>query len=484
MKSYAVKKGSFPVSFGVWFYAITFLFFFGVSFSLSPMADDWYYLTAPNPDFHWSDLLPTNTFWRPFDALYGGLMGLIPKLFPYLNRVMVIVAHLLNAMLLDWILHKTHISLTWRRFAVCFFVFSSAAWAVTLSPDALNQAFSLLFGLVAIHLHLRKGGLYYLLPCLLALLWKESGISWFFVIPLLDACLLGKTWNSFRQDKQLLKQCLTQVVASLLVIAAYFVTRFALYGEIALGTDEGTYQIGIFSIGTIKNAVLLFASACTGIDSVGLFGRERTLIWVATTAILSLAFFIAWAVCLIRLITKKQAIFPLVCLALCALGLAFPLMIMGNAGEMHAYPVLCAMAVLYAYVFHRSGLAFRLLAIPIAMLFTAFIIASVHKMVSIYDYSTRTKALTASIHSQYDTPSEPTLFIVIDNWEGYSIFDQPAIKGTSDGLSVRPYHHWMEMTHFLYEAKDEGEADAYIRENQDRYTTIFIVRGETAQRVK
>lgn len=448
------------------------------------MADDWYYIAAPNPDFRWADLLPTQTFWRPFDALYGALMGRMPNLFPYLNRAVVIMAHILNAVLLDKILLRAHIGLTWRRFAICFFLFSSAAWAVTLSPDALNQAFSVLFGLVAIHLHLNKGGLYYLLPCSIALLWKESGVSWFFVIPLLDACLIGGTWNGLRQNKPLLKQCLTQVIASLLVIAGYFVARFALYGEIALGTDEGTYQIGLFSISTIKNAVLLFASACTGVDSVGLFGRERTLILVAVTALLSLGFFIAWAINLIRLLIKKQAIFPMICLTLCALGLAFPLMIMGNAGEMHAYPVLCAMAVLYAYVFHRADLTFRQVAAPIAMLFTAFIIASAHKVVSIYDYSARTTALTASIHSQYDTPSEPTLFVVIDNWEGYSIFDQPAIKGTSNGLSVRPYHRWMEMTHFLYEAKDEADAERYIQENLDNYTTIFVVQDETATRVK
>ncbi|MBQ7089192.1 MAG: hypothetical protein IJN04_06090 [Clostridia bacterium] len=483
-----MKKSSLDISdsasFGVWFYILAFFFFFGVSFSLSPMADDWYYITAPNPDFCLSDLLPTNTFWRPFDALYGALMGKMPALFPYLNRGVVIAGHILNGILLDSILRRSAVRLSWRRFAVCFFLFSSAAWAVTLSPDALNQAFSVLFGLVAIRLHLSKGGLYYLIPCGLALLWKESGISWFFVIPLLDACRIGKTWSGFCQNRSLLKRCLTQVVASLLVIAGYFIARFALYGGVALGTDEGTYKIALFSMATIKNAVLLFASACTGIDSVGLFGRERTLLWVAVTVLLSLGFVIAWAINLIRLMAKKQAVFPIVCLTLCALGLAFPLMIMGSAGEMHAYPVLCAMAVLYAYVFHRSGLTFRQVAVPIVMLFAAFTIASVHKVVSIYDYSHRTKALTASIRSQYDSPSEPTLFVVIDNWEGYSVFDQPAIKGTSNGLSVRPDHQWVEMTHFLYEATDEAEAQAYIQEHQDRYTAIFVVRDETAQRVK
>lgn len=471
-------------AFHIWFYIGVFLILFSAGFSISPLSDDWYYVTAPNPDFKLADLLPTQTFWRPFDVLFGALMGKIPALFPYLNRAAVILGHVLSSVLLDVILRKINIHCTWRRFSVCLFLFSPATWAVTLSPDALNQAFSLLFGLVAIYVHLTKGGLYYLVPCFIALLWKESGISWFFAVPILDAFCTEKPWNDFRKDLSLIKRCFKEIIASLSVVLIYFILRFSLYGSISLGHSEGTYKIGIFSFSAIKNLILLFSSACTGVDSIGLFGRHRSYGLVVITIILSLVFLCGWVISLCNLIVKKAPIFPLLCLALYALDLALPLIILGSAGEMHAYPILCAMTVIFAFVFDRSNLSFRKLSIPIAALFLAFTISSVHKLVAIYDYSDRTQALTQSIQSQYDNPDETVLFIVLDNWEGYSVFEQSAIEGTSNGLSVRPQYQWANLTHCVHYVGDETEAQAYIRKNEGQYATIFVVRDETAQRVK
>ena len=141
------KRINDNAAFRVWFYIGVFLILFSLTFSISPLSDDWYYVTAPNPDFQLADLLPTQTFWRPFDVLFGAMMGKFPALFPYLNRAVIILGHVINAVLLDAILKRINIHRTWRCFSVCLFLFSSATWAVTVSPDAMNQAFSLLFGL-------------------------------------------------------------------------------------------------------------------------------------------------------------------------------------------------------------------------------------------------------------------------------------------------------------------------------------------------
>lgn len=467
------------------------LFYFAVFFAIncvvypiSPMFDDWYYLTSPNPDFQLSYLLPGEAFWRPFDALFGAFMAWCPQLFPVLNRAVVILAHVVNALLVDAIAEKLGVKQGWRRFAVCFFLFSSSTWAVTTSPDALNQAYSVLFGLAAIWWYFRKGGYSYLLLCLAALFWKESGVSWFFVVPVLDAAVKCGTWGVFFKNKEQIKRFIWQVASALLVVLGYFAARFALLGSVSLGGSSGTYKLSLFSFTTIKNVVLLFASASAGVDSIALFGTERSMLLVGITLALSVAFLGGWMLSVIRMIKARDGWFTLLALAVCALGLAFPLAILGNAGEMHAYPVLCGMTLIFAFCLDRANLSVKQLWVPVACIFVAFTISSAHKLTTIYDYSNRTKLLTESIHEQYDAPSGPALFVVVNNWEGYSVFTQHAVKGTCAGLSLRPYYDWADLDHTLYAAESREDAESYIQAHEDEYTQIFLILDETAQKLK
>ena len=44
---------------------------------IMPFHDDWWYLTAPKIDFTLRDLLPDGSFWRPFDAIFGGILNIV-----------------------------------------------------------------------------------------------------------------------------------------------------------------------------------------------------------------------------------------------------------------------------------------------------------------------------------------------------------------------------------------------------------------------
>ncbi len=467
----------------VLFYAAVFCLLFLAVAPLAPMNDDWYYATAPNPGFHPSQLLPQSTFWRPLDVLFGAFMGLVPSLFPVLNRAVVVLAHVLNAALLGSILKRVGIADAGRRLATCYFLFSSAVWAVVASPDALNQAYSVLFGVLAVYCHLKHGGWWYLPLCAVALFWKESGVSWFFVIPIADAIVQGQTWKKFCKTPRLVKRCIGEAAASAAVIAAYFVLRFALYGSVTLGSETGTYQVSIFSLSTVKNMGMLFASAVSGVDALAVFGRERSWLLVGVTALLSAAFLVCWLFALARMLREKRALFPLTGLVLCALGLALPLAIIGSAGEMHAYPVLWAMALLLAFCFDRARICVKRAAAAVSCVFLAFLITSAHKLVTIYDYSARTDALTQSIAAQYDTPDAPVLFVTVANWEGYSVFDQSAAQGTYMGYSLRPYYGWKTLNHTRYDAPTEEAAAAYIASCKEEYAAVFVIRDEVATRV-
>ena len=485
MKRNIFKTNSKESALKILFYLLAFITIYFIVYPISPLSDDWYYLTAPNPDFTLADLLPSNQFWRPFDALFGGLMGLVPEMFPTLNRLIVVLGHILNGALLGGVAKQIGISPKWQMFSVCFFLFSSAVWAVTVSPDALNQTFSVLFGLLAIWLHFKYGGYYYAIFCFLALLWKESGVSWFFVVPLFDAFVRPETEGLNLKDKEKIKRFAKRIAVSLISVVAYFVVRFALLGEVALGSgDGGTYKLSLLSFSTVKNAILLLVSGATGIDSIALFSKNRTVILVVITFLLSAAFLLTWLFSTVSLIKQKKKTVSLICIFLCVLGLAFPLMILGSAGEMHAYPVLCGMSILLAYGFSHSHVAFKKVLISVICIFIAFGITSVHKVKSIYDYSDRTEKLTQSIMESYDRPQGSALFVLIDDWEGYSVFEQSAAMGTYRGYSVRPYFDWVEVDHQQNNVKSKQEADEYITQHADEYDKVFIVEKEKAVRIK
>lgn len=469
--------------FDVLFYCAAFILIFSLIYPISPLCDDWHYLTAPDPTFTASSLLPMNTFWRPFDALVGGFLGRFPGLFPVFNQVAVVLGHVLNAVFLNLILREMGIGAKWRRFTVCYFLFSSAAWAVTTNTDALNQAYSVLCGLIAIYVHLKKGGYVYLFWCMLALLWKESGVSWFFVIPIFDAILAVKSFRELFRNRPLLRKCLLEAFLSLLAICGYFAVRFYLYGSATLGADSGRYHISILSLSTLRNIFLLLASSCAGVDTLALLGNNRNLLLAGFTVLLSVLFLAVWVISAVQTVFQKKEWFPVLGLLVCILGLAAPLSILGPSAEMHAYPVLCAISILYGFCFDRAEINTKKTSIALVCIFLAFTVSSAHKLVAIYDYSQRTQELTENLLTCY-TPEDSALFVEANYWEGYSVFSQSAMRGSAKGLSLRPYYGWQQLNHNQYLAQSMDEALAYIENNQQNYSGIYLIQDQTAIRVK
>lgn len=479
-----LSSGKRSFSLGTLFYCGAFVLIFALIFPISPLCDDWHYLTAPDPTFTLSALLPQNTFWRPFDALVGGLMGRFPGLFPVFNQAAVVLGHVLNGVFLNLVLKEMGIKAKWRNFTVCYFLFSSATWAVTTNTDALNQAYSVLCGLIAIYVYLKKGGYSYLFWCMLAILWKESGISWFFVIPIFDAIMHAKTLRAFFRDTKLLKKCILEAAVSMLAVCGYFAARFCLYGSIALGADSGRYHFSVLSLMTVRNIALLLASACTGVDSIALFGNDRSLIPAVISLLLSGFFLGIWVISAVRTVFRKEGFFPVLGLVVCILGLAAPLSVLGPAAEMHAYPVLCAVSILFGFCFDRAEPSLKKTTAALLCIFLAFTMSSVHKLTAIYDYSQRTQNLTQNLLQVYEAPAESALFVEADFREGYSVFSQTAMRGSAKGLSLRPHFGWQHLNHSEYRAENMDEAHAYAEANQDNYSTVFIIRGEQVTRMK
>lgn len=97
----------------------------GVS-SILPTFDDFTTLQSPQFTSPWSkQLLPNDSFWRPWDYLFGCLLGRNITLFPTLNHIIIILGHTINALLVFIICKKLKFSTHALNFATLFFFLTS-----------------------------------------------------------------------------------------------------------------------------------------------------------------------------------------------------------------------------------------------------------------------------------------------------------------------------------------------------------------------
>ena len=74
---------------------------------LQPTFDDWTYYTVPQTSaLKLTELLPDGNYWRPFDVLFGHILGLDYHLFPTLNHTFILLGHILNTYLVYRILPR------------------------------------------------------------------------------------------------------------------------------------------------------------------------------------------------------------------------------------------------------------------------------------------------------------------------------------------------------------------------------------------
>ena len=149
---------------------------------LQPTFDDWTYYTIPQTTpLTIRSLLPDGNYWRPFDVLFGHLLGLDYRLFPLLNHLFILLGHILNTLLICRILQWFQVGRLSRNLSVIFFYLSSGTLGTVLDIDSLNQVYSLLWGLLALYSYISLSGyrrlILWLLCALLSVFAKESVTS-------------------------------------------------------------------------------------------------------------------------------------------------------------------------------------------------------------------------------------------------------------------------------------------------------------------
>ena len=97
-----------------------------------PTFDDWTYLTTPyfGDFFDNKGLLPYKSYWRPFDATIGYILGLNYKMFPALNHILVLLGHVGSTILVYMLTKKNILAAT--------FFYLSTAMLGTVNDDSVK----------------------------------------------------------------------------------------------------------------------------------------------------------------------------------------------------------------------------------------------------------------------------------------------------------------------------------------------------------
>lgn len=301
-----------------------------------PTHDDWASTTRPdfNPFFIKEHFLFYGYHWRPFDTWIGYIAGRNPQvLWPAFNHILVVIGHVFCSLVIYRLLTVLKFSKTARNVATLFFFISPATMATVTAVDSQNQVFALTCDVIAFLLYVKlKKGKYIVWISLifLATLFKENGLMWAWICPIL-------AYGFDFIDKKIFKKDLLVGIA---IMAMYALAILLLPKDITIHPE---YVPDDFKI--IKNVVKFFFSTFITVDYIYLLHQpSRNLLLAACSFLLAAPFLYFIFIRKIKLFAHKQIICTVISLLIAVgphLGTVFSMM--------HVYAGLVMIAILVAY---------------------------------------------------------------------------------------------------------------------------------------
>ena len=388
---------------------------------LQPTFDDWTYYTIPQMEpLTLQSLLPDGNYWRPFDVLFGHLLGLNYRLFPFLNHLFILLGHVLNTLLIYKILQWFRVSMLSRNLSVVFFYLSSGTLGTVLNIDSLNQVYSLLWGLLALYSYISLCGyrkfILWLVCALLSVFAKESGYVWFLFPPFI-------VWSIGKEN---FNYVIRHLLYACLVFVFYLVSRFMLSDSFHL---ENNVYMELTATRLLRNLALLLGMTFYPIDYASLIHpQHRHLAIVVITGVLPLPFL--WL--LLRSYRWQK---PLIILLLSFFIGAF-VNLMTVFSAMHCYAVLPFVALMIALLCERFKNKKVLIVSALLYLLTAFFTLLHHGYASFLS-GRMGEQMAKSIVSQCDRPVNKVMVIHLDKGETkYSSFWVIPFEAFGWGYSV------------------------------------------------
>lgn len=464
-----------------WFYALFALVAMielASALLMQPIFDDLTYLTAPYERNVGETFLPYTSWWRPIDALIGWFLEGHRTWFPALNHVLVWLFHVLSAITVYALMLRFHIQRSAARVGVMFFLLAPSMLATLLDTDSINQAGALFFGLWGLNEYIsqrRKGRVaLWLALTLIATLFKENGITWFVITP-----LMAYAWT---EDGR--KRTLSMLAAGLACACAYLAVRFVLPHT---GEANGEYQ-SYFANNIIKTLGKIVTTAILPMDNVSLIHDERH--WLAVLFLLLTLPFLALITYKGRsMLPTRRTLITVVCLLIALLP-----HIITMYAVMHAYNAQPFTTLLLALLLQQSGRqkAIGWLLVPF---FAGLIGIDAHHCIEKYKsgkYMEQlgTEAMTI-IKSQplfrTETPDSIYSICIESDYRKYNTFCLRDAEAFSWGNAVRFANHyewpetWKDTVISCHDVKRDTIDSLATRAYKDGYRLVLKIENGHAR---
>lgn len=395
-----------------------------------PTFDDFTTLQSPQFTSPWSILLlPNESFWRPWDYLFGCLLGQFTGLFPILNHVAIITGHTISSFLVFLICKKIGINYHAVNIATLFFFFSPASLGATLACDGLNQTYAQLWGLLGLWLYLKYQTkiCFILWPCctMMAALSKENGLAWAIVPPI------------FVYAFQLInrRQALKHVGIGILIAALYFVLRITL----RVSGEINSEYLDNSLISYLKDIIQLLAYTWLPIDYMSIvYAPTRNWPLAVFTFIISMPFLWMLFFRKPRQLVSNTLLFLIICFLIVISPHVITLV-----SIMHNYAGLAIASIIIAYLVNQLSCDKRLVAY-VTLYLTAAIITDIHHTIAAQKSGFLGKQMALEAIQKTVHPIKNAYCITIDDevTPKYSSFGVRPVDAFAWGLSVRYYTNY------------------------------------------
>lgn len=425
---------------------------------LLPTFDDFTTLQSP----HFSTLSnpqtwPTDAMRRPFDFLFGWLLGKNTALFPWLNHVVIITGHTLSTLLVFLLCRHFRFSLTATHIATLFFFFSPATLGATTACDGLNQTYAQLWGLLSLWCFVKGVGYRWLWPLciILAVLAKENGLAWAVIPP-----LIGYGFGLVNR-----KQFLRHEAIGILIATVYMTILLTVFSSQEANVEYPDEYFSATLTDHVKDLIQLMAYTWVPLDYMSVvYAPERCWPLAVATLMLSLPFLVMMGVRVIALIrqasseekaSQTRTAWTLV--------IGFFILVSPHlltlVSIMHNYAALSLAALFIAVIVNRIKKVNVCYAAFSLFLLAAFITDG-HHIAGARQSGLLGKEMAADVIRQTPQPVQKVYVVTIDDEETprYSHFGVRPVDAFAWGLSVR---------HYVDYAWPQEIADTIINHPQD-----------------
>ena len=395
-----------------------------------PTFDDFTTLQSPQfTPFISTLLLPNDDFWRPWDYLFGCILGRNTSLFPWFNHFVIVTGHTLNSFLVFLICKKIGWNSTSSNIATLFFFFSPASLGATLACDGLNQTFAQCWGLVATYCFLtmkdKQRVIVWGICTMMAALSKENGLAWAIIPPLI----------AYGFDKIDKKQTIHFIFIGLSFAIIYFFLRFSL----RVSSEINEEYIASSLLSHLKDFIQIIVYNWIPIDYMSIvYSPERNWMLAAVTFVCSTPFLLLLAISSRNYWTNKSLLILIACFFIvCSPHLITLVSIM------HNYAPLSITALIVGYIINKLHISKWHITCFSLFIFAA-LITDIHHTIGALNSGYLGKRLAMEAIKQTNKPITHAYCISIDDERTpkYSSFSVTPIDAFAWGLSVRHYTNY------------------------------------------